>query len=33
MFEGFVALHPEHEWHFGNVYGDDGVTPLGWWEH
>ena len=23
---------PASEWYFGNVYADDGVTPLGWWE-
>lgn len=20
------------EWYYGNVYADDGVTPLGWWD-
>ena len=23
---------PESQWMFGNVYGDDGETPLGWWD-
>jgi hypothetical protein len=27
-----VATHPDCEWYFGNVYADDGVTPLGWWD-
>lgn len=22
---------PDVEWHYGNVYADDGVTPLNWW--
>jgi hypothetical protein len=24
--------YPESEWLFGNVYADDGETPLSWWE-
>ena len=32
VFDGFVADHPTAEWLFGNVYADDGKTPLGWWE-
>lgn len=20
------------EWYYGNVYADDGITPLGWWD-
>jgi uncharacterized protein DUF4265 len=32
VFERFVERHPSAEWRYGNVYGDDGVTPLGWWE-
>ena len=31
VFDEFVADHPGSEWLFGNVYADDGVTPLGWW--
>jgi Domain of unknown function (DUF4265) len=31
-FNRFVERHPSSEWMFANVYGDDGVTPLGWWE-
>lgn len=27
----FVARYPKAEWYYGNVYGDDGTTPLGWW--
>jgi Domain of unknown function (DUF4265) len=32
IFDSFVAEHPSAEWLYGNVYADDGVTPLGWWE-
>ena len=32
IFERFVADHSGSEWLFGNVYADDGITPLGWWE-
>jgi hypothetical protein len=32
IFEKFVSDHPQSEWLFGNVYADDGTTPLGWWE-
>ena len=28
----FVRSHPSAEWYYGNVYDDDGVTPLLWWE-
>ena len=31
VFEDLVARHPEVEWYYGNVYADDGVTPLDWW--
>lgn len=31
IFNQFVDDHPGSEWLFGNVYADDGVTPLGWW--
>lgn len=27
-----VASHPDCEWYFGNVYAEDGVTQLGWWD-
>ncbi|MCC2320797.1 DUF4265 domain-containing protein [Cellulomonas xiejunii] len=27
-----VEAHPSAEWFYGNVYADDGVTPLRWWE-
>jgi hypothetical protein len=32
LFDGFVEEQSASEWYFGNVYADDGVTPLGWWE-
>jgi len=32
VFDRFVADHPAAEWLFGNVYADDGETPLRWWE-
>lgn len=32
VFEQFVREHAGAEWLFGNVYADDGVTPLRWWE-
>jgi hypothetical protein len=32
LFRDFVDRHPGMEWYFGNVYEDDGVTPIGWWE-
>jgi hypothetical protein len=32
IFERFSSRHPGAEWYFGNVYADDGVTPLGWWD-
>lgn len=28
----FTRSHPSAEWYYGNVYDDDGVTPLLWWE-
>lgn len=27
----FVRSHPAAEWYYGNVYDEDGVTPLLWW--
>ena len=27
----FVSNHSGTEWYFGNVYDEDGVTPLNWW--
>ena len=32
VFNGLIDRHPDVEWYFGNVYADDGVTPLGWWQ-
>lgn len=32
VFDHFAAEHPGSEWLYGNVYADDGVTPLGWWQ-
>lgn len=26
----WIAVHPNVEWNYGNVYDDDG-QPLGWW--
>jgi hypothetical protein len=31
-FDAFIKRNPSAEWHFGNVFADDGVTPLKWWE-
>ncbi|UZN02625.1 hypothetical protein [Cellulomonas sp. S1-8] len=28
----FTRSHPSAEWYYGNVYDNDGVTPLRWWE-
>lgn len=30
VFGEFVATHPDAEWMFANVYGEDG-RPLNWW--
>ena len=27
-----VQSVPDGEWYFGNVYADDGETPLNWWK-
>ncbi len=32
LFIRWTGEHPGWEWYFGNVYDDDGVTPLRWWE-
>ena len=32
VFKDYESSHPDSEWYFANVYADDGVTPLGWWE-
>ena len=26
-----VKEFPDVEWYYGNVYADDGITPLNWW--
>jgi hypothetical protein len=31
LLNEFVNLHPGVEWNYGNVYADDGTTPLNWW--
>jgi hypothetical protein len=31
VFDEFVREHDSTEWLYGNVYSDDGVTPLEWW--
>ncbi len=28
----FVSSRAGTEWYYGNVYADDGVTPLNWWQ-
>ena len=30
--DAWVASAPSATWSFANVYGEDGRTPLGWWE-
>jgi len=30
-FNRFIAIHPLVEWHYSNVFADDGVTALNWW--
>ena len=30
-YVGTEAEFPGVEWFFGNVYDEDGVTPLEWW--
>lgn len=32
VLTGFCSRHPRLRWYYGNVYADDEVTPLGWWE-
>lgn len=27
-----LSVEQGMEWYYGNVYDDDGTTPLGWWE-
>lgn len=27
-----LAADGRVEWYYGNVYADDGITPLGWWD-
>jgi hypothetical protein len=31
LAEQIRAGHPEVEWYYGNVYAEDGTTPLNWW--
>jgi hypothetical protein len=31
IFDHYIAEHPASVWYFGNVYAEDGVTPLEWW--
>jgi hypothetical protein len=31
VMDEFIARNPQAEWVYGNVYGEDGVTPLNWW--
>ena len=32
LFEGWIADGADIGWSYGNVYGPDGQTPLGWWD-
>jgi hypothetical protein len=32
LLDGWVDATEGSTWSFGNVYADDGRTPLGWWE-
>jgi len=32
LLNAFVEAHPEAEWYYGNVYAEDGITPLEWWK-
>lgn len=32
VMDEFQAHHPSAEWFYGNVYDEDGTTPLRWWE-
>ena len=32
LFNDLAAAYEGIEWYFGNVYAEDGVTPLGWWD-
>lgn len=32
LLSQFVSQHPQVEWYYGNVYAEDGVTPLNWWD-
>ena len=27
-----IKQYPESEWYYGNVYAEDGITPLNWWQ-
>jgi hypothetical protein len=31
LMNAWVASTPGGSWSYGNVYGEDGRTPLGWW--
>ncbi|GAA4356613.1 DUF4265 domain-containing protein [Angustibacter luteus] len=31
LANGLTQRHPEVEWFYGNVYDEDGETPLNWW--
>lgn len=30
-FQAFAESQPDCDWYFGNVYDEDGETPLNWW--
>ncbi|WP_461024347.1 DUF4265 domain-containing protein [Thalassiella azotivora] len=32
VLEWLGRRHPDAEWEFGNVWAEDGVTPLDWWQ-
>lgn len=31
LLNRFAQAYPEAEWYYGNVYAEDGVSPLNWW--
>lgn len=31
LLNGFVEMRPGTEWYYGNIYADDGISPLNWW--
>ena len=31
LLNNFIEKYPDSEWYYGNVYDEDGETPLNWW--